>query len=297
MSDQYKLIYTNSTASIVKQKKLTTKQIRSITLFGGINFDKDTTLMKEQKWPETKISSVETRNNLSELIANQNRGINWVFLQGTLSEVKKALAVFKDLTIKKKMFNGDEATEEQFKALEKDAPSVLHISTHGFYFGSDKKSQKMISRIDDNIKFAHSENPLVRSGLVFAGGNNKFHGIELPANVEDGVLTASEISEMNLFKTRLAVLSACQTGLGEINSDGVYGLQRGFKMAGVDYLIYSLWEVPDYQTQELMVNFYKNWTKGTDVRDAFKKAQEYMKTKYANKKGAIYDWAAFVLKN
>lgn len=89
---------------------------------------------------------------------------------------------------------------------------------------------------------------------------------------------------------------ACQTGLGDVKgSEGVYGLQRAFKMAGVDYLLFSLWEVPDYQTRELMVNFYKNWFSGMEIRAAFKKAQNQLKTKYANVEGAAFAWAAFVL--
>jgi len=150
--------------------------------------------------------------------------------------------------------------------------------------------------IDDKVKFAHSKNPLLRSGFILAGGNAAFQGKNIPDGVEDGVLTAAEISHLNLFNTKLVVLSACQTGLGDVKgSEGVYGLQRSFKMAGVDYLLFSLWEVPDYQTTELMTNFYKNWFSGLEIRAAFKKAQNHLKTKYAKVEGAAFAWAAFVL--
>ena len=91
-------------------------------------------------------------------------------------------------------------------------------------------------------------------------------------------------------------MSAWQTGLGDVKgSEGVYGLQRAFKMAGVEYLLFSLWEVPDYQTKELMTKFYKNWFSGMEIREAFKEAQLYLKNKYAKMEGSAFAWAAFVL--
>ena len=137
----------------------------------------------------------------------------------------------------------------------------------------------------------------MRSGLLFAGANHTWNG-NIVEDIEDGTLSAYEVSQMNLFGCKLVVLSACQTGLGDVNgSEGVYGLQRGFKMSGVDFMIYSLWEVPDMQTQELMSDFYTYWFSGLNIRQAFKKAQTDMKNKYKNVKGAAYAWAAFVLIN
>ena len=150
--------------------------------------------------------------------------------------------------------------------------------------------------IDEKVRFAHSDNPLLRSSFILAGGNAAFQGKKIPDGVEDGVLTAAEISRLNFFNTKLVVLSACQTGLGDIlSNEGVYGLQRAFKMAGVDYLLFPLWEVPDYQIKELMTNFYKNWLSGMEIREAVKKSQNQLKTKYAKTEGAAFAWAAFVL--
>jgi len=110
---------------------------------------------------------------------------------------------------------------------------------------------------------------------------------------EDGVLTAFEISQLNLTNTELVVLSACETGLGDIQgSEGVFGLQRAFKMAGARYLIMSLWQVPDFQTQDLMVTFYTKWLEeGKPIPEAFRLAQVEMREKYMNP----YFWAGFVL--
>jgi len=224
------------------------------------------------------------------------RNITWSYLPGTLQETEEIKSVLKRKNIKVSLYNHKQASEEQLKALEKNAPSILHVSTHGFYFGDDEKSKEYKDKIDKKVKFAHSKNPLLRSGFILAGGNAAFQGEKMPDGVEDGVLTAAEISRLNFYNTKLVVLSACQTGLGDIvGNEGVYGLQRSFKMAGVDYLLFSLWEVPDKTTKELMSNFYENWFSGMEISEAFKKAQNQLKAKYAEVEGAAFAWAAFVL--
>jgi len=107
----------------------------------------------------------------------------------------------------------------------------------------------------------------------------------------NGVLTSHEISKLNLRKTKLVVLSACETGLGDLGGgEGVYGLQRAFKLAGVDNIIMSLWQIPDIQTAELMNVFYSEWVGGKELREAFHTAQQLMSEKYEP-----YFWGAFVL--
>ena len=129
----------------------------------------------------------------------------------------------------------------------------------------------------------------MRSGLVLAGTNNAIKSNEISGN--DGILTAMEISNMDLSNTDIVVLSACETGLGDIDgSEGVYGLQRAFKMAGVKNIIMSLWKVPDAQTAELFDIFYEECFKGKSIHEAFKIAQSKMKAKYSP-----YYWAGFVL--
>jgi CHAT domain-containing protein len=125
-----------------------------------------------------------------------------------------------------------------------------------------------------------------------AGANAAWSGQAKPEHIEDGVATAYEISHLNLSNTKLAVLSACQTGLGDIKgSEGVYGLQRAFKMAGVDYLLVSLWQVPDQETADFMEAFYSAWLGGNTIHAAFAKAQKKMRRKYKQ----VYQWGAWVL--
>ena len=135
---------------------------------------------------------------------------------------------------------------------------------------------------------------MLRSGLIMAGGNHAWKtGQPLRPGMDDGILTAYEISQMNLSNTELVVLSACETGLGDIQgNEGVYGLQRAFKIAGAKYLIMSLWQVPDQQTARLMTLFYKKWlTEKMTIPEAFRAAQNELR-------GRGFDplyWAGFVL--
>jgi CHAT domain-containing protein len=130
----------------------------------------------------------------------------------------------------------------------------------------------------------------MRSGLVFAGANHSWTDAA-PLSGDDGVLTALEVAQLNMSSTNLVVLSACETGLGDIRgNEGVYGLQRAFKMAGVHFIMMSLWQVPDKETVEFMETFYKHFLALRDVKKAFSQTQKEMRKKYEP-----FYWAAFVL--
>ena len=135
---------------------------------------------------------------------------------------------------------------------------------------------------------------MFRSGLLLYGGNYYWlNGEPYNEEGEDGLLMAFEISQMNLSRTELVVLSACETALGDIKGhEGVFGLQRAFKVAGVRYLIVSLWEVPDQSTADFMNKFYRNWIElKLSIPDAFRKTQKQMRATYRNP----LDWAGFIL--
>lgn len=297
LSDKYNLFYTTNTSQLIKRNKLYSKGIKDVALFGGIDFSLSQEEMKNlaNKFLVKEPKKVPN-NNVKLILDSLSRNVAWTYLPGSLKEAEEIQDVLLNKNVKVKLYKEEKGNEYEFKKLEDDAPSIIHISTHGFYFGHDKKSESYKDLFDNKVSFAYSPNPLLRSGFILAGGNSAFQGKEIPEGIEDGVLTAAEISNLNFFDTKLAVLSACQTGLGEVSgNEGVYGLQRSFKMAGVDYLLFSLWEVPDYQTKELMLHFYKYWFNGLEVREAFKKAQNELKKKYAGKTWAAYTWAAFVL--
>ncbi len=164
---------------------------------------------------------------------------------------------------------GDQASEENLKAINN--PAVLHIATHGFFL-----------KTSDQEKI----NSMIRSGLILAGVNNS-----LERN-EDGVLTAYEATNLQLDSTFLVVLSACETGLGDVkNGEGVYGLQRGFIVAGTKFLLMSLWKVDDEATALLMENIYSEWLKYGDLPAAVKNAQLSLRKKYAQP----FYWGSFIL--
>ena len=138
---------------------------------------------------------------------------------------------------------------------------------------------------------ALADDPLLRSGIVVAGANKAWGKTRMNAETEDGIVTAYEIAQLNLSNTQLVVLSACETALGDVQgTEGVFGLQRAFKIAGVKNLVVSLWQVPDKETAELMKLFYTNLLNKEPVRNAFNHAQKTMRSKYPP-----YFWAAFVL--
>ena len=178
------------------------------------------------------------------------------------------------------------AREEKVKALS--GPKIVHISTHGYFLDNPPF-------ISQHVKTT-ANNPLFKSGLVLADANkffmSYFRGQEADLEAEDGILTAYEAMNLNLDKTDLVILSACETGLGEImNGEGVYGLQRSFKVAGAKNLIISLNKVDDEVTKDLMVAFYKHYLTSDNIRQSFRKAQLEIREKYENP----YFWGSFIL--
>ena len=199
------------------------------------------------------------------------------------------------------LLTGDDGTEESFKSLSGRRVNTLHISTHGFYYTpeeADKIGYNFL-RMDNRLA-SPEDKSLTRSGLIMSGANHILEGEELPDDVEDGILTAKEIANVDLRGLDLVVLSACQTGLGDISQgEGVFGLQRGFKKAGAKSILMSLWEVDDKATQILMTQFYKNLVAGMSKRQSLQSAQKYLRM-YKNEKGEqCYNepkyWAAFIL--
>ncbi|NOT52186.1 MAG: CHAT domain-containing protein [Chitinophagaceae bacterium] len=179
-----------------------------------------------------------------------------------------------------------DATENNLKSTHQ--ATIVHIATHGFFFPDVEKASWPIGVHADNAK----DNVLLRSGLVLTGVLESDKNNPTMDSVSNGVITSYEAMNLDLKGTRLVVLSACETGLGELKAgEGVYGLQRAFLVAGADAIIMSLWKVDDAATQQLMNNFYTNWIKSGDKQKAFKQAQLQLMTKYKEP----YYWGAFVM--
>jgi len=161
-----------------------------------------------------------------------------------------------------RLFTQTQATETVVKGTPN--PRILHLATHGFFLQSAPTTQAQ-----DGSRQLPSENPLVRSGLAFSGFNVRQGG------GEDGVDTPTlEVTGMDLRGTQLVVLSACETGLGDVQSgEGVYGLRRAFTLAGAQSQVMSLWRVDDNATKDLMVNYYQRLSKGEGRGEALRQAQ------------------------
>jgi len=211
-------------------------------------------------------------------------------LPGTKIESDSIKKILTTQNWKVKDYLQKEATEEAIKKI--NSPQVLHIATHGFFLKDIKDNTEKVFGIQSEIA---KQNPLLRSGLILAGAAAIANDSLIDNTRDDGILTAYEAMGLNLAGTDLVVLSACETGLGELqNGQGVYGLQRAFLVAGAQSVIMSLWVIDDFATQELMTDFYREWLKNAgseDKQQAFRSAQLKLKEKYGNP----YYWAAFVM--
>ncbi len=284
--DKYDLFFMNNTKNIVdktsSKNQITTK---SIALYGGISYDVNCAKVVEvsNKYKIKTKSNFIIQNDCVD--SNISSIKKWDFIEGTLVETSDIELELKNKGWTTYLFNGAIANEESLKNYSKKSPTVLHIATHG-YFINKTDAQSSIKN-----KFEASNNRLFHSGLIFSGGNRVWTGGRNPSSVDDGVLTAYEVMNLDLSSTELVVLSACETGLGDIKSgEGVYGLQRSFQIAGAKSVIMSLWEVPDKETIELMKLFYKYWLEDFDKHNALKKAQLELSKKYKP-----FYWGAFIM--
>jgi len=275
ISDKYEMYRVSSTRFLAMDYMH--NPLKNAVLYGGIYYDSDTTTMKQES-DRFATRSVDI-NSFADLNRDESHG-SLSYLPGTKTEVENIVGTLKKKKkVKATLYEGSSANEESFKALSGKNINALHIATHGFFLPTDKKLS--------------GDQSLIQSGLLLSGANYAWQNQPLPEGIEDGILTAKEISFMDLRKTDLVVLSACQTALGEITGEGVFGLQRGFKKAGVRTIIMSLWPVDDNATLLMMTEFYTNLTKGMSKREAFLAAQNKVKTT-AGFENPRY-WAAFIM--
>lgn len=235
---------------------------RMVSLWGGIDYGENTKLF--------------SGNNRRSAI---KRGESIVPLIFTKLEVEKISSMLKEKAIANKVYENAMATKTSFKKRSGKGDYILHISTHGFFNDSTSLSNSMLS-----------------SGLFFAGANNYWcdNYAQIGKGKDDGILRSAEIANINLSGCSLVVLSACETGLGfSDSSEGVYGLQRAFKLAGAKKILMSLWEVDDRATTILMTNFYRYLLEGKDANTALEISKKVVRNQYPSPE----EWGAFVLLN
>lgn len=291
MSEKYHLYRLSNTRELMSRKSVSPKVgNRKAILFGGINYD-----FSQEDW-----ASASSHHNDTQLLAlrsNEGDGrgaqnVSLSYLQGTKTEVDAISSVLKGNRVKHAFFSGNDATEDAFKNLSNQGVTSMHIATHGFY-----STDTTVEELDKygRPRFAAKEDKsMMQNGLYFAGANANFYGEDIPVNVNDGMLTAQEVSYLDFTDCGLVTLSACETGLGEVSGEGVFGLQRGFKKAGVNSILMSLWKVDDEATCKLMTEFYTNWiAKQMTKYDALEAAKKVVRETKGWEDPKY--WAAFIL--
>ena len=244
-------------------------------VYGGIVYNFD-----ESDWQKVEEDSERGGESLN-------------FLKGSKKEADEITVILSEGSFDVKQGTDKAATEESFKKLSGSGIKILHIATHGFY-EPENKENSFANMLSVGDKDSQEDRSMSRSGLFFAGANTALNPEQrkyIPEGVDDGILTAKEISRMDFKGLDLVVLSACNTGLGEVTSEGVFGLQRGFKKAGAQTIIMSLWNVNDKPTRDLMTEFYRNLVAGKTKREAFISAQDKIRQKYIHPKM----WAGFIM--
>lgn len=269
-------------------------------IYGGINYDtpQETLVADAVNYPEVRPTRSLTDFSFMEEQDAQGRAFvkKAPQLPGTEQEAVFLSSLLKDsLNRASRLLLADKGTETSVKALSGKAPALLHIGTHGFYFDENQSKALSYFQRNSNADKTPEEIAMERSGLLFAGANPSLYGKGgSNTGVDDGVLSASEIASLNLEGLDLIVLSACETALGKVSADGVFGLQRGFKKAGAESLLMSLWKVDDEATSYLMKEFYLNWLlKGDSKQSALDKAKMAVKAK--PEWNSPRYWAAFIL--
>jgi|688.fasta_scaffold94742_2 CHAT domain-containing protein len=275
--DRYELEQLHSTGQLLTSAKINIESTDKFLLAGGIVYSADSS--KTQPWS---------------------------FLPGTLEEIHIIQNLLSKDSASVKSFYRNFASEKRIKRAFM-GKEVIHIATHGFYFPNPRNQnaypllnrenlqEKLLAfrgtKIYADWNFIHHPDPLMRSGLVLANANETWLS-EKGSSEEDGILTAKEISLMDLSYAKLVVLSACNTALGDYQKEeGVYGLQRALKMAGADHLLISLWQVPDQETAAFMEIFYRELLQTKNIQTAFRNTQKNLR----NKNYDPYYWGAFVL--
>lgn len=287
VDDRYEIVRLSSTRLLAEPQK--ERKTDKAVLFGGLRYEMNT----DSLIAESRASGYRAGFAMRSMVdGDQRYGVE--YLPGTLDEV---IEISKNFATPPVILTGTKGTEESFKSLARSEVDILHLATHGFFWTPEHvKKHDYVSFLKNihNLSESNEDFALIRSGLMFSGANIglKRNGT-LPDDIEDGVLTALELSNMNLGNVDLVVMSACESGLGETSGEGVFGLQRGFKLAGANALLMSLWKVDDAATKILMTEFYRNYLSGKSKHESLKLARQTLRqdTRYSDP----HFWAAFIL--
>mgnify|MGYP002623008846 CR=1 FL=1 len=289
LNEKYAMRRVSSTANICNEKQSASVTLHSSVLYGNIDYEESEEEMAQASETYKSFTGTSIGNELT-MRSENDRG-RWGLLPSTKNEIENIRRLLLQKNVYVTTLEDNAANEESFKQLSGSSPDILHLATHGFVIDTQQKAEGNRFVESTNV-YSQKESYMMWAGLLMAGANNVWQGKFSLENVEDGVLTADEISRLDLSNTKLAVLSACETARGKIDPvDGVYGLQRALKIAGVQTIVMSLWKVQDDATSMLMTQFYTYLTSGVERHQALWKSMMDVRKKYKEP----YYWAGFVM--
>ena len=303
LNNIYNVCRLSSTKELVLRSQ---PKLSNAILFGGVNYDTKISELAAQS-KDFDFTSQERGISLDSLDIRASSSTGGVaYLPGTMEEVAEISSICEEADISTVVYCGDDGSETSVYSASGSEADIIHIATHGFYYenksmGKEIVLDKLFKDVNlhftcDDVVVIDEDKMLTRSGLILAGANNFLKRIEIPKGIQDGILYADEISHMNLSNVKLLVLSACQSGLGYVaSSEGVFGLQRGFKLSGVKSIVMSLWKVDDNATKILMTEFYNNLSSSKSIHEALTNAQLHLRTVEDGKYDDPKYWAAFIL--
>ncbi len=274
LNDMHDIRIVTSTLKICDKERT---NLSDAYVYGGIEFTKGNHSSNQMSYRSIVIKELcdSTRNGFG-------------FLRASGYEADQVANALQEKSIEVNLFKGADADEVSFRKMDGNSPSIIHLSTHGFYLvGFDKYTEYF----DKLLSYSINDNSMLLSGILLADANSTIGGSNEQTPLNDGVITAEEIAMLDLRNTQLVVLSACETAIGTNFQEGFGGLVRAFKNAGVKRVLASLWKVPDDATAKLMISFYKIFLSGTEMHLALKMAQKEVSKLYPDP----YYWASFIL--
>ena len=277
LGDHYHFVRLSSARELVREQNKS--NAASAILYGGLQYDLEPDVMAENA----------KQYDLSSLMVMRGGDIvrgDSIFreLPGSKVEVERITTILNRSKLEVTPYTGMNGTEESFLSMHGKSPRILHLATHGFYYTPTE-----VEKVDYLRGYSDA---MSLSGLIMSGGNAAWRGEELPTGTLGGVLTANNIAHLDLSNTDMVVLSACQTGQGNATAEGLYGLQRAFKKAGVGTMVMTLWSVSDKVATEFMIKFYESLVENDwDKHKAFEQTKSYIRTQHPDP----YHWAAFVM--
>lgn len=276
LGQHYKFVRLSSARELLRQRN-TEPISKTATLYGGLQYNVSSQILAEE-------SSVYEKSKLAWITRSEYGTNGFKDLRKTKDEIEKIERTLAHNGYSVKKYSGVKGNAESFIAMSGKSPSILHIATHGFYYTpNEAKKNDFLSGYTDAMSL---------SGLVFAGGNAAWQGRQVPDGVLGGVLTARDIANLNFKGTTLAMLCACQTAKGKVTAEGLYGLQRAFKKAGVETLIVTLWKVRDSVAEAFATTFYQElFAQGGNKRSAFETTKNVIRKRYKDP----FDWSCFIM--